>query len=849
MTQYVRQFLEEAPVVGSGSTTICPAGFSAIYLQSPFTLQTGTANNGAILTVALDGGTPKYVGDRYARFDCTAGALSSGHRIMFGWDVVSADATRADFEILTRFHPTLAAPLRTIALGARCSGTDSAWNGYFFEIRPAPTNVVAIMKGVAGVDTDLATAAVTVPTTGPVWMRAQGRGTTLKLKVWTGEISDEPAAYTTTVVDATYAAAGAIGWGAKTAFDNIPSYLNLAFLSAGTGTDAAPAPPKTWQDYLSFLALQDTLRCLLGEIDPLGQDSSGNALTARVCASTMPFVSKPSDYPYPNVCYEEIIAAAPKIKRRMSDVLRGRSTISYGDMEWVNEISNDDLSGRLDAWFSWNWDGRQVRLLLGHPTWRRVDFKTVFLGAIASVYRAAYGRIGFKLRGPEVRLMNPVSTALIGGAGPNANALAPVVFSSFFNAEPILYDAASLTYQVEAPSFSPKINQNLNHDVRVGGSSLKQPVRTITAVNAGTDTLTADAPHNLSPNSSWISAPGSSALPAPLVAGTRYFVKTINTPNPNDFTLSLTKGGTVIDITGSTTGGTFIGRNYDWDPPNGRIALLIDPLGKRPTVDYPDGNLAVSIAVLNLMQPNGFAQDTYHGVFLSQAVSKWTSQQWILGDAIDETAGSVGASWNFTREGCWYLTVLDVPGTTAAWTINSDDIRNWRTGERWLPSTVERLGYQPNNTIEQGADLVDVVTPLNRDLYGKPYSLASYSPTETGLEQPANHLLADNPIERPTLLQLQADAQTEVQRLYFLRRKARATYLFDTDAWALAAELGDVLGTTYPCDGFNNGKNAMIVGATDDLSTFSSELEIFGQIDGQWPVVTAIQPFASESYY
>lgn len=262
----------------------------------------------------------------------------------------------------------------------------------------------------------------------------------------------------------------------------------------------------------------------------------------------------------------------------------------------------------------------------------------------------------------------------------------------------------------------------------------------------------------------------------------------------------------------------------------------------------------MNLYAMALLQTAGvaFFLDAFYGSTFAQVQGKYQPRQWIIGDALDELAASLGLSWNFTRTGGIYFTQLSIPGATAAsatWIITSDDIRHWKTGERYLPSNVENLGYRFNNAVEQGADLVGSLTATQAALYSRQYTLASYTAAYSGLDQPSTHLLADFPPERATLLIHQADAAAEVQRLSDLRRKERGTYIFDTDAWALAAELGDVVAITYPHDAFDLGKNAVIVGATDDLDSFTSELEVFCQIDGQWPLVTSTQPYASEANY
>lgn len=841
MAQFVRHFLEDT--IGA-----VPPGLSIFWND----------NGLPIPNVVTPAYTPKFLGDRM--LDDLPLAGTSGNRGAYSLDSVNADASRVDVQVLTRIN-NKSSNGQPRAVGARCSGTAAAYNGYFAEVRRVDaTHVTAVLvKGAAGADTDLATSGSLLFNAGtPFWLRFECRGTNLKMKIWTGLISDEPGAWTVTVADASIAAAGGITFGGKATVGGAAGGVGAEFLCVGTGTDNAPAPPKTWDEYLAFLALQDTLRCVLVEIDPLGQDASGSAISARICASNYAFRSQASDV-YPHICYEEILLEAPKNKRRMNALFRGASTVTYGDCILKNEVvaENDaGYAGRLDAWYSWNWDGRPFRELMGHPTWRRCDFKTQFFGAVENVYRAAYGRIGFKIRGRDGFMQRPLTTATI-GIGPNASALRPISAGFFFNVDvtSLLVDSPTLTYQVapdDQNSFQQGVTAGVPGDffvVRDSGVPLNQAPRTVASVDAVADTITADAPHGAVIGGTLVFTSG--APPAPLTLGIPWYVKSV--PTSSSLTLSASPGGATVDITGTTTGATFTLRSYSWNGvPGGRISLVSSPAGQ-VTVDAGMRNIDAKTAITIFAGYAGVASqivfDAYHGSFPGAFIGDWVQNQRTLGEQIDRICQTVGAAWSFTREGLLYLSVLDIPGATPAWSINADDIRNWRTGTRFLPSDVERLGYQKNFGIQK-TGLAGSVSAANRDLYGKPYSLTGYAPTETGLEQPANHLLRDSPAERETLFMFQADAIAESQRLYNLYRKTCGTFLFDTHSWALATELGDVINVTHPMDGFAAGKNALVVGINEiDALHGKIELEVFCQIDGQWPVVSTSQPFVAEMYY
>lgn len=787
---------------------------------------------------------PKYLGDREMRQ--SVGAAAAGERRAIYFTQVQAD-NAADSRVRVNISPNWNGASTGWApfIGARVSGTTAAWNGYFVDLR-LTTGVVALVKGAAGVGTDLATAAfsfVAKSHFNVLFEVVGGSPTTVRAKVWDKDTA-EPAGWTVTFSDAVapIATTGGNVVGILKGAGASPVNVDLAYVCASTGTDTIPEAPLLWADYVEFVRTQDAVRCLLAEIDVLGSTADGlTPLPARLCMSNLGFVSKPSD-PRPHICYEEILLHGPKIRRRMAESLVGWSVMSYGDMIVKNEVSNDDLSGRLDTWLRWNWDGRPIRLLVGHPTWRRVDFRTAFLGKVQDVARDAPGTIAVKLRGPEALFQKPVSTALIGGSGSNAFALKPYGLGCYFNFRPLLVDENALTWQLPGQY---SLDAQL-FDVREGGVSLNK-AGTIQSVNAGTDTITTVAPHNLVVGATLYYDLGSTP-PAPLGAGVAYSVKT--TPTGSSYTLSNTPGGATIDIVGVTAGATYVGRNYQIDDTNKLLKLLGNPTADI-TVDVLGAEINVSNAIAQILGATGetFKIDQAHNVTVSQKVGRVWEEQVQIGTTADEVITSAGASWCFAREGTYYLKVLDVPGTVADFVVTSDDILDWRVGERWLPANVERLGYRMNHLQQRGGDLLGAVMPAQRDLYGRPYTLAGYTPSDSGLSAPTNHILMRELEQRETLLMDGAETATEVQRLYNLRRVPTGTHFFTTDAWALVVEMGDNLFITHPRDGFTQGKNAIVVGTVDDLDTFKVELEFFSQIQGDWPVVTAAQPFVSEDRY
>jgi hypothetical protein len=693
----------------------------------------------ALIGTILYGGvrqlTDRFLGDRGLALSLSASLLGTHWRGGVQHIASASDSARADFEVRGTFkHAGSNGAGNCVTVGGRVTGSYYQTTGYFLDFDQVG-DAVRIVKDVAGVETTLASGVFAQADAGLYHYVFRCVGTSLSAKYW-ADGSQEPSAWILTATDAAIAAAGMIIQGVRPSLGGLAA-CEIWYFAIGTGGSSAPARPVSWTEYLEFLDQQDALRCVLVEARALGSTSAGAAQEAIVCASNYPFVSKACD-PRPHICYEEILLEAPQTRRRMGSGFRGRTTMSYGDVVLGSEgetISDpgelvERIAGRLEQWLAWNWDGREIRVLLGHPQWRRADFKTILLGTIEDVYKIARDRIGFKLRGPEALAQNAVSTALIGGSGPNAMALCPYsVTNNFFNVEPVLYDAATLAYQVMPPTggFTVGFDTYVTaHDVRDGGVSLKKAQRTITAVDTALDEITFDAPHNWTVNAAVVFiSPGN---PAPIAQNQKLYVKTISAANKATF--STTKGGATLDLTSAATGGICVGYLLDWDA-NGRIYLLTTP-ANRLTVDlyFVSSSQAepTNVAAALLGTPSFF-----HGEIVSQTLVSWRANQATVGEVLDELCGSVGASWCFNREGLHFLTVLDTPTGVAKWEIGADDIRNWREGERFLPRHVERLTYKPNATVQKGGDLLGAVSAADRDLYGRPHSVTGYTPSESGL--------------------------------------------------------------------------------------------------------------------
>lgn len=231
--------------------------------------------------------------------------------------------------------------------------------------------------------------------------------------------------------------------------------------------------------YSAWLRADNQSRVLLVEVEAY----SGGSVVTRYL-STHGFVTTPTDSPA-STGYEDIVLEVPQIRSQMGEQLRGRSLVSYGD------IDVDNSSGVRDSWLTDAWDGRPVRLYLGDPSWPKSDFRLVFSGAIQDIQARDSATLTLRVRDRQHLLNVPACTTLIGGTDSTKDARRPICYGECKNVRPVLIDSATRTYAVHDGQIEAI------DAVYVGGATTAAytanlTLGTITLTAALTGTLTAD---------------------------------------------------------------------------------------------------------------------------------------------------------------------------------------------------------------------------------------------------------------------------------------------------------------------------------------------------------------------
>jgi hypothetical protein len=182
-------------------------------------------------------------------------------------------------------------------------------------------------------------------------------------------------------------------------------------------------------EYKAWLAADAVERVILVE----AKVYSGGEEIIRYFAN-FPYVSGPFDEPA-NIAYDDIVAAVPSFRAAID------APLAVGDLEIWNE------SGERDAWLDDGWDGRDITLYLGSPTWPREEFRPILTGTIAGIYAPSSDRLSLAIRDKKELLNVPVQKSLY-TSGPNKDQPIPLCLGRVENIEPVLVDGATLTYQV-----------------------------------------------------------------------------------------------------------------------------------------------------------------------------------------------------------------------------------------------------------------------------------------------------------------------------------------------------------------------------------------------------------------
>jgi flagellar basal body rod protein FlgF len=230
----------------------------------------------------------------------------------------------------------------------------------------------------------------------------------------------------------------------------------------------------------------------------------------------------------------------------------GSLSMSFGDIQIVN------ANGERDDWLDSSkfiWVNRPIQIYIGDPRWQLQTisdihdtstggFQKIFDGVISDIDSSSREILNIKVRDKLQRLNEPITDNKLGTYGTwgqgqtNQDSIRPLIFGEVFNVSPILVDPSKLEYMF--------------HDINVGVIITKTDASGNLLTCISTKGFKVDAPAYFTGTlTNGSNAALSTAMFGGLTAGTKYYIKTID--SPTTFTISSTVGGSaVILITASS---------------------------------------------------------------------------------------------------------------------------------------------------------------------------------------------------------------------------------------------------------------------------------------------------------
>ncbi len=206
-----------------------------------------------------------------------------------------------------------------------------------------------------------------------------------------------------------------------------------------------------------------------------------------------------------------------------------------------------------------------------------------------------------------------------------------------------------------------------------------------------------------------------------------------------------------------------------------------------------------------------------------QTVGIYIREGALVAQVLDALVKSVGGYWTFNRDGELTLGRLDAPTGTPVLELIEDDIalNGIRLVRRILPVKAERFGWRRNWTPQE--DTVGAVSEANRALYAAAYQTV----TAENAGVPVVHLLADEPPQFATLLQIESEAQDEVERDATLYSELRYVHEVQCFAAPFQIHCGQVIQITYPNAMFAAGRLVTVIGMRETPTGKRVVLEVF----------------------
>lgn len=286
--------------------------------------------------------------------------------------------------------------------------------------------------------------------------------------------------------------------------------------------------------------------------------------------------------------------------------------------------------------------------------------------------------------------------------------------------------------------------------------------------------------------------------------------------------------GTINGITQVYVNGKATSLTVTHDPANGKFTLNADPKGEvtcdvegDSTGSYTDNLSDIIERLVTRVIPSvdatskaNFTTDAPYsaGVYIKDREN--------LLDVLDSLIP--GWYYGFDRDGNFIYSLMKEPGTPTAEIDSLETYGQIELVKADVPSWRQRIGYEKNHTILNSVD--EHLTGNEREFLEEHFkNVETYEDSSVKTE----HLTAQDPEFRGTVISNSTDAQTEAQRVQTLYGTQRFLYRVQAFTAPYQITIGDTVTLIDHRYGLSSGKDCVVVGITEYLLDNKIELEVW----------------------
>jgi hypothetical protein len=333
---------------------------------------------------------------------------------------------------------------------------------------------------------------------------------------------------------------------------------------------------------------------------------------------------------------------------------------------------------------------------------------------------------------------------------------------------------------------------------------------------------------------SWTASTGT--LPTPLALSTDYWVSSDGL-TATSFKVSATRGGSVLALTNTTTGGAIIGYHWTSEASTGKVYLDSKTAGKLTLNGIAGSTDAATIIVdvLSAINVDPNSKTRFQGI-CDQTIGIYVKDRRNRLDVANDVVSGIGAWYGYGRDGM--LKFGRVEGNPASYdfTLTDDDmvLNSLQIESVVKPEKQHRLGLKKNWTNQSGA-LFAGVSADNRTLYSEDFTVsAAQSSSDVGANG-SFHVLAVIPDIQPTMMAVASEALAEAVRLdamYYGWGVIFSCQVFRTGS---RIDIGNTVKVTHSRYNLSSGVNMTCVYVEDAPTTDKVTLKFFVALDGYAP--------------